>query len=559
VIYEDKVRRFNARVINEKLLDLSFDGLRAKIASLFNFGQDINEQTLLTYIDEDGDVVTLADDEDLQDIVNQSLNPLRITVTDQIVMTKLHDQSKAATNLDKKKKDKGKKINMTTPKVAKGSTHYFAEPSIWGPTPLPSIWSPNTDQFPSTWGPNPPKVANNITKEGKDVSDEAHSISTCSTHYFAEPSIWGPTFPLPPLYDSGVVPPPPAIPLPSFEANPRIRRFTTQTDGSEIIYHHGIRCDGCGVHPITGPRFMSKQKTDYDLCTKCFSKMGQDTDYIKQDHAMEYQPHIYHQVSSRGLKVKSSGSNLDSEFVMDVNMVDGTTKEPLAPFFKIWRMRNNGKVAWPHKTQLVWVGGDNLSTMTSRELNIPVTGWGVGQELDVFVDFIAPELPGRYVSYWRMASPYGKRFGQRIWVLIEVDASLEKKQPESVCGLNLNIPPIDTSSSVSGPQTVSVEPNSTAKDKKQNMCPITFSEPAPTCLPSFLMKGGVPELGVEKCFEEGDVKDNESYGFGDNEWDTILVELEEMGFDDVEMNKVLLKKNNGSIKRVVMDLIDGED
>lgn len=30
------------------------------------------------------------------------------------------------------------------------------------------------------------------------------------------------------------------------------------------------------------------------------------------------------------------------------------------------------------------------------------------------------------------------------------------------------------------------------------------------------------------------------------------------GFHDRQMNKMLLKKNNGSIKRVVMDLITGE-
>ena len=41
-------------------------------------------------------------------------------------------------------------------------------------------------------------------------------------------------------------------------------------------------------------------------------------------------------------------------------------------------------------------------------------------ELDVAVDFTAPEHPGRYISYWRMASPSGQKFGQRVWVLIQV-------------------------------------------------------------------------------------------------------------------------------------------
>lgn len=46
-------------------------------------------------------------------------------------------------------------------------------------------------------------------------------------------------------------------------------------------------------------------------------------------------------------------------------------------------------------------------------------------ELDVAVDFTAPESPGRYISYWRMASPSGQKFGQRVWVLIQVFSSLQ--------------------------------------------------------------------------------------------------------------------------------------
>ncbi|XP_015170055.1 protein NBR1 homolog [Solanum tuberosum] len=46
--------------------------------------------------------------------------------------------------------------------------------------------------------------------------------------------------------------------------------------------------------------------------------------------------------------------------------------------------------------------------------------------------------------------------------------------------------------------------------------------------------------------------------YGVAEWDPILEELKEMGFCDKEMNKKLLKKNSGSIKRIVMDLIAGE-
>lgn len=40
-------------------------------------------------------------------------------------------------------------------------------------------------------------------------------------------------------------------------------------------------------------------------------------------------------------------------------------------------------------------------------------------------------------------------------------------------------------------------------------------------------------------------------------FDHFILSLQ--GFHNKEMNKELLKKNNGSIKRVVMDLITGEN
>merc|ERR1712224_264102 len=42
-----------------------------------------------------------------------------------------------------------------------------------------------------------------------------------------------------------------------------------------------------------------------------------------------------------------------------------------------------------------------------------------------------------------------------------------------------------------------------------------------------------------------------------SEWDGLLDDLIEMGFDDRERNKVLMLKNNGNIKRTVKDLVEG--
>lgn len=55
-----------------------------------------------------------------------------------------------------------------------------------------------------------------------------------------------------------------------------------------------------------------------------------------------------------------------------------------------------------------------------NSFQLPADGLPVDGEIDIAVDFISPDLPGRYLSCWKMASPSGTKFGQRVWVLINV-------------------------------------------------------------------------------------------------------------------------------------------
>lgn len=72
-----------------------------------------------------------------------------------------------------------------------------------------------------------------------------------------------------------------------------------------------------------------------------------------------------------GASSSSSGVRLlDSCFIQDITIFDGTFMAPLTPFTKIWRLRNNGKVMWPEKTQLVWIGGDRLCKGFSFEVDV---------------------------------------------------------------------------------------------------------------------------------------------------------------------------------------------
>ncbi|KAL2482521.1 ubiquitin-associated/TS-N domain-containing protein [Forsythia ovata] len=321
--------------------------------------------------------------------------------------------------------------------------------------------------------------------------------------------------------------------------------------------------------------------------------MGNDTDYIIIDHAVDHR----HPMSSKGLcgrnakdrmifrgcKARTGIAKLDSRFIQDVNIIDDTVMAPLTPFTKIWRMGNSGTLVWPQKTLLVWTGGDRLSNAVAVEVEIPADGLPVDQEIDVAVDFVAPELPGRYISHWRMASPLGVQFGQHIWVHIQVVAS-KKEVPscESIPGLNLNLPPL--SNPLNGPEIIHVgpeplvdaQPNKGQEVKFPNndillvggsvsnsvstvppsisYPTIDLSEVVPA-LPSpsrALLSVAPPSIAnmqasVQEVSEKFEVEEK------------LLRELEEMGFKQVDLNKEILRMNEYNLEQTVDHLCRLDD
>lgn len=68
--------------------------------------------------------------------------------------------------------------------------------------------------------------------------------------------------------------------------------------------------------------------------------------------------------------MKSKREKLESRFILDVTVLDGTLMAPSTPFTKIWRMHNNGSIMWPLGTQLIWVGGDQFALQTYVPLEV---------------------------------------------------------------------------------------------------------------------------------------------------------------------------------------------
>lgn len=203
--------------------------------------------------------------------------------------------------------------------------------------------------------------------------------------------------------------------------------------------HHGVICDGCGQDPIMGPRFKSVTKPDFDLCEACEGKNDPQWNdlYARMDEpAKRCGMRPFFGAFRPGGPMRGRcgpwtaggrargvpGGKLDARFVRDVTVFDGSQVEAGATLTKIWRVRNTGSAPWPPSSRLIRVGGDQIGC-SNVAVPMPAAGLAPGEETEVSVDIVAPQLPGRYVSYYRLmggAAPYDVRYGQRLWLLIQV-------------------------------------------------------------------------------------------------------------------------------------------
>lgn len=119
-------------------------------------------------------------------------------------------------------------------------------------------------------------------------------------------------------------------------------------------------------------------------------------------------------------------SRPSSVFIQDVTLPDASPTEAGAVLKKVWKVKNNGKSAWPRNSRLVCVGGDLLGTDPAGIIVPPVEP---GLSVDLEVTIKVPTTAGRYVSYYRLMTDRQERFGHRLWIdiVVEKPASLAKQ------------------------------------------------------------------------------------------------------------------------------------
>lgn len=105
------------------------------------------------------------------------------------------------------------------------------------------------------------------------------------------------------------------------------------------------------------------------------------------------------------------------EFVADVNVPDDTNMAPGQDFLKTWRVKNTGSCPWEAGYELVYAGYADEMNGQAQVLTQVVQP---GQEVELSVQFQAPDEIGEYLSAWQMSNPAGVTFPEAIFVKIIV-------------------------------------------------------------------------------------------------------------------------------------------
>jgi len=441
ISYGKEMRRFS-----QSAPLLSWGALSKRVIEVFSLAPA--SQLALTYVDEDGDQITVSTDEELADAVGLALSHtpavLRLTL---VRPTRAASPAKDRPEAFAPAGREGVAPQGVAPEVL---PFLKAMAGKMGPLPediraalagmeLDVAATAAANGAPGAGTPQPGvHVGVTCDRSGMSpiVGDRfhlvGHNYDVCQAEYDKLPAKEQA------LYRK--------IPPPSADANPN-------------RIHPGVECDRSGMCPIVGTRYHLRGH-DFDLCQAEYDKL----DEKDQAHyeaiepptlappaaagaSMAWRPGMWGCRARQAWSAANGGRwerqrpcdgsgaggapKLTARFVRDVSVFDGTQMPPGTPITKIWLLKNSGDAPWPAGTKMTFVGGDQMST----DALVPLarqTAVQPGEEVDVAVEMLAPQEHGRYLGYWRLVGPHGRRkFGQRVWCHIQV---VDPANPQSALG-----------------------------------------------------------------------------------------------------------------------------
>jgi len=112
-----------------------------------------------------------------------------------------------------------------------------------------------------------------------------------------------------------------------------------------------------------------------------------------------------------GDKMCKKVKDFDARFISHENYPDNVEVACGTEFQKSWRIRNIGVLKWPDGCFFLQIDKANELNALSRT---PVIAVNPNEETVVTVPLASPRLPGLYQTFFKMCTPEGKKFGQRM-------------------------------------------------------------------------------------------------------------------------------------------------
>lgn len=123
-------------------------------------------------------------------------------------------------------------------------------------------------------------------------------------------------------------------------------------------------------------------------------------------------------------------------------VADGTIMPPNQVFQQTWVLRNGGDAPWPAGCSVKFVGGDYMGHVDSShpagihdlvsasESTVCYDALAPGKEFPFTVLLRTPAREGKVISYWRLQSDDGLKFGHRLWCDVTVAAPKAAEAPK---------------------------------------------------------------------------------------------------------------------------------
>ncbi|KAG5983550.1 hypothetical protein E4U55_007885 [Claviceps digitariae] len=211
--------------------------------------------------------------------------------------------------------------------------------------------------------------------------------------------------------------------------------------------------------------------------------------------------------------------DLDALFLRDT-VADGTIFPPNHVFQQTWVLRNNGKATWPSGCFIKYIGGDYMGHVDSThpagvselvsasESTICCKPLAPGQEWAFAASLRAPSRPGRFISYWRLATSDGMRFGNRLWCEVNVRNTTDQEVEHSA-------------PSTSPPTSSPIAKTEEAKDDNQASSMMIFPKLENESASASILKETQTETKKPVCgaVSKGESDKREDEDDEDDEWD----------------------------------------